>query len=161
MTEREPTEDLLDSSRWRPLRLLLDAMDQQIASVYDDAGVAGMRTRFVGPLIQLSRHDAMTIQQLATAVEVTHSAMSQTVAAMRKAGFVTDAANSDGRTRRVRLSDRGREVMPLLQAEWRATEAALAQLEAETPYPLSRVVDDLSAALERRSFRKRLDAHLP
>ena len=51
MTEREPTDDLLDSSRWRPLRLLLDSMDQQIASVYDDAGVAGMRTRFVGPLI--------------------------------------------------------------------------------------------------------------
>jgi DNA-binding transcriptional ArsR family regulator len=152
--------DLLGSSRWRPLRLLLDAIDQQIASVYDDAGVAGMRTRFVGPLIQLSRHEPMTIQQLATSVEVTHSAMSQTVAAMRRAGFVTDAVNRDGRTRRVKLSDRSREVLPLLAAEWRATEAAIGELEAEIPYPLSQVVTDLTEALRRRSFRERLDAHL-
>jgi len=147
-------------SRWRPVRQLLEACDEQIASIYADAGVDGMRTRFVGPLIQLARRGALTIRELAESVEVTHSAMSQTVAAMRTAGFVTDAENSDGRTRRVRLSDRGREVIPLLEAEWRATEAAIAELEAEVPYPLTRVVADLAAALERRSFRERLDAHL-
>ena len=97
---RASAEDLLDSSHWRPLRLMLDAMDQDIASLYDEEGITGLRTRFVGPLIQLSRHESMTIQELATAVEVTHSAMSQTAAAMRTAGFVDSAAGRDGRTRR-------------------------------------------------------------
>ncbi|MCP2323912.1 DNA-binding MarR family transcriptional regulator [Hamadaea flava] len=147
-------------SRWRPVRLLLEAVDQQIASIYADAGVDGMRTRFVGPLIQLGRRGAMTVRELADSVEVTHSAMSQTVAAMRSAGFVADAANSDGRTRRVQLSERGRAAIPLLEAEWRATEDSLAELEAEVPYPLTQVVADLAAALAKRSFRERLDAHL-
>jgi DNA-binding MarR family transcriptional regulator len=152
--------DLLDSSYWRPLRLLLDAMDQDVASLYDDAGITGLRTRFVGPLIQLSRHEPMTIQQLATSVEVTHSAMSQTAAAMRKAGLVESAAGGDGRTRRIQLSDRGREVLPFLEAEWRATEATVREVDAEIPYALSRVVTDIEAALARRSFRQRLDRNL-
>jgi DNA-binding MarR family transcriptional regulator len=154
------TEDLLDSSHWRPLRLMLDAMDRDIASLYDEAGITGLRTRFVGPLIQLSRHESMTIQELATSVEVTHSAMSQTAAAMRKAGFVEGAESSDGRTRRVALSDRGREVLPFLEAEWRATEATVRALDAEIPYALSQVVDDIDAALVTRSFRQRLNANL-
>ena len=50
--------------------------------------------------------------------------------------------------------------MPFLEAEWRATEAAVAELEAEVPYPLTRVVADLAAALERRSFLDRITHHL-
>ena len=153
-------EDLLDSSRWRPLRLLQEAMDRDIASLYDEAGITGLRSRFVGPLIQLSRHESMTIQELATSVEVTHSAMSQTAAAMRDAGFVDSAESSDGRTRRVKLSDRGREVLPFLEAEWRATEATVREVEEEIPYPLGQVVEDIAAALATRSFRQRLNDNL-
>jgi DNA-binding MarR family transcriptional regulator len=154
------TEDLLNSSHWRPLRLMLDAMDQDIASLYDEAGITGLRTRFVGPLIQLSRHESMTIQELATSVEVTHSAMSQTAAAMRKAGFVDSAESNDGRTRRVELSERGREVLPFLEAEWRATEETVRELDAEIPYALSQVVEDINGALATGSFRQRLNANL-
>jgi DNA-binding MarR family transcriptional regulator len=158
--EHSAPQDLLDSSYFRPLRLLLDAMDQDVASLYDDAGITGVRTRFVGPLIQLSRRDSMTIQELATAVEVTHSAMSQTAAAMRDAGLVESAEGSDGRTRRVKLSDRGRELLPFLTAEWRATEATVRELDTELPYALIRVVHDINAALATRSFKQRLNDNL-
>ncbi|GIG88567.1 MarR family transcriptional regulator [Plantactinospora endophytica] len=153
-------QDLLDSSHWRPLWRMLGEMDQDIATLYRQAGLPGLRPRFVGPLIQLSRHESMTIQELATAVEVTHSAMSQTAAAMRTAGFVESAEGGDGRTRRIRLSDRGREILPLLEAEWRATEATVRELEEEIPYALSRAVEDVNAALATRSFRQRLDDNL-
>lgn len=158
MTERP--EDLLDSSHWRPLRLLLAEIDQAIASLYEQAGITGVRTRFVGPLIQLSRRESMTIQELAGAMQVTHSAMSQTVAAMRRAGLVEAAGGRDGRTRRVKLTRRSRDLLPFLAAEWRATEASIRELDAEIPYPLSRVVDDLRAALAARPFRQRLAEHL-
>ena len=153
-------EDLLDSSHWRPLRLLLDSMDRDILALYDEAGITGLRSRYVGPLIQLSRREAMTIQELARSVEVTHSAMSQTAAAMRDAGLVESAEGGDGRTRRVRLSARGRELLPFFRAEWRATEAAVRELDAQLPYPLTRVVDDIRAALAERPFADRLRAHL-
>ena len=154
------TDDLLDSNVWRPLRLLQEELDNDIAALYDEAGIAGVRTRFVGPLIQLGRHGSMTIQELATAMQVTHSAMSQTAAAMRSAGLAEPAGGGDGRTRRVRLTDRGRELLPFLQAEWRATEATVRELEAELPYPLSRVVEDIHAVLAARPFRQRLRDNL-
>jgi DNA-binding MarR family transcriptional regulator len=153
-------DDLLESSIWRPLRLLQEALDNDIAALYDEAGIAGVRTRFVGPLIRLGRHESMTIQELATAMQVTHSAMSQTAAAMRAAGLAEPAGGGDGRTRRVRLTERGRELLPFLEAEWRATEATVRELEAEIAYPLSRVVEDIEAVLAIRPFRDRLRDNL-
>jgi hypothetical protein len=50
--------------------------------------------------------------------------------------------------------------VPFLEAEWRATEEAVAELEAEVPYPLTDVVRDLNAALQRRSFHDRITEHL-
>jgi DNA-binding MarR family transcriptional regulator len=159
MGEPEPP-NLLDSSRWRPLWHLLNAMDQDIASLYDEAGAAGMRPRFVGPHIQLDRHGPMTIRELADRIQVTHSAMSQTAAAMRTAGLVEDARNTDRRTRRIGLTAQARELLPLLKAEWQATEATVRDLEQEIPYPLSQVVEDIRAALGRQSFRARLRRNL-
>jgi DNA-binding MarR family transcriptional regulator len=99
----------------------------------------------------------MTIRQLADSVGVTHSAMSQTVAAMRREGLVrTVAGGGDARTREVTPTRKGRALVPLMEAEWRATEQALAGLEAELPYPMSQVVRDVEAALERRSFHDRI-----
>lgn len=160
MNEPEPIQDLLDSNHWRPVWRLLHTLDRDIAELYEEAGISGVRTRFVGPLIRLGQHGPMTIQQLATRIEVTHSAMSQTVAEMRRTGLVESAENADGRTRRVQLTDRARELVPFLEAEWRATEATVRQLDAEIPYPLTRVVADIHAALAARPFRERLREHL-
>nr|WP_211362012.1 MarR family transcriptional regulator [Pseudonocardia cypriaca] len=131
-------------------------MDADIARLYADRGITGVRPRFVAPLIRLGRRGGMTIRQLADSLEVTHSAMSQTVAALQRDGLVTTAAGADARTREVVLTDRAREILPFLEAEWRATEEAVAELEAEIPYALSQVVRDLQAALARRSFHDRI-----
>ncbi|WP_018350716.1 MarR family transcriptional regulator [Longispora albida] len=159
-------EEALDSSQWRPLRLLMEAMDDDIAGLYEDAGITGLRPRFAGPLIALARHEVMSVQELATRAEVTHSAMSQTVAAMRKSELVEDAGpgdgsgGRDGRTRQVRLSQRGHELVSFVEAEWLATEASLRELEAELPYGVGQVVADVRAAFAARPFKDRLKANL-
>jgi DNA-binding MarR family transcriptional regulator len=150
------TEDPTRQSRWRPLRILLAAMDDDIATLYAERGVAGVRPRYAMPLIRLAHVGPMTIRQLAAALEVTHSAMSQTVGALRRERLVASAPGPDARTRLVELTEQGRALVPFLEAEWRATEGALAELEAEVPYPLSQVVRDLQAALERLSFHDRI-----
>lgn len=156
----EEPADLLDSSLWQPLRLMLDRIDADIARVYTDAGIAGFRTRFTMPLIRLNRDGPLTIRELAQRVDVTHSAMSQTVSAMRRAGLVTTEPGPDARTRRVTLTAEARRLAPALEGEWRATERTLRELEVELPYPLTRVVRDIGAALDRRSFHDRLRDHL-
>jgi DNA-binding MarR family transcriptional regulator len=98
----------------------------------------------------------MTITELAESVQRTHSAMSQKVAAMRAAGLVRTTAGPDARSKRVTLTAKAKRVVDRLAAEWRATEATLAELEAEIPYPLSGVVIDIQEALRRRSFHDRI-----
>jgi DNA-binding MarR family transcriptional regulator len=142
------------------VRLLLDAMDADIARLYAERGITGVRPRFVGPLIRLGRRGGMTIRQLAESLGVTHSAASQTVAALQRAGLVTTTPGADARTREVVVTERAREVLPFLEAEWRATEQVVAELDAEVPYALSQVVRDLEAALARRSFHDRIAARL-
>jgi DNA-binding MarR family transcriptional regulator len=150
------TPDPTEYSRWRPLRLLQAAMDADIARIYAEARVDGLRPSWVMELIRLHARGPMTITELAESVQRTHSATSQKVAALRAAGWVRTTAGADARSKKVRLTAKAERIVGRLAAEWRATEAALAELEAEIPYPLSRVVTDIEAALRRRSFHDRI-----
>jgi DNA-binding MarR family transcriptional regulator len=148
----DPTEH----SRWRPLRLLQAAMDAEIARIYAEAQIRGLKPSFVMELLRLHARGPMTITELARSVQLTHSATSQKVAAMRAAGWVRTTAGSDARSKKVTLTAKARRVTGRLAAEWRATEAAVAELETEIPYPLSRVVTDIEEALQRKSFHDRI-----
>ncbi|MFI0897359.1 MarR family winged helix-turn-helix transcriptional regulator [Streptomyces sp. NPDC020983] len=159
MAESDPG-DPTEQSLWRPLRLLQAAIDADIARFYADQRIDGLKPAFVMELLRLHARGPMTIAELAESVQRTHSALSQKVAAMRKAGWVTTVVGDDARTRKVTLTAKARRVVGRLAAEWRATEAALAELETEIPYPLSRAVADIERALERRSFHDRLTAQL-
>jgi DNA-binding MarR family transcriptional regulator len=148
----DPTEH----SRWRPLRLLQDAMDADIARLYTEARIDGLKPSFVMELIRLHLRGPMTITELAESVQRTHSAISQKVAAMRAAGLVETTAGPDARSKLVTVTAKTTAIIDRLMAEWRATEAAVAEIEAEIPYPLGRVVTDLQEALRRKSFHDRI-----
>jgi DNA-binding MarR family transcriptional regulator len=75
---------------------------------------------------------------------------------MVKAGLVNVEPGSDARSRIVRLTDSGAEVVPLLRAEWRATETVVRELDTEVGYPLMTAVQNVISALEGRPFRDRL-----
>src|SRR5215469_10399587 len=119
-------EDPTLQSRWRPLRLLQDAMDADIAQVYTDAQVSGIKPSWVLELLRLHAQGPMTITELAESVQRTHSALSQKVAAMRAAGLVRTSTGADGRTRTVTLTARARSMAERFAIEWRATEDAVA-----------------------------------
>jgi DNA-binding MarR family transcriptional regulator len=151
-TESDPTEQ----SRWRPLRLLQAAMDADIARIYAEARIDGLKPSFVMELLRLHARGPMTITELAGSVQLTHSAVSQKVTAMRAAGLIRTTAGADARSKKVTLTARARRIAGRLAAEWRATEAAVAEIEAEIPYPLSRVVTDIEEALRRKNFHDRI-----
>jgi DNA-binding MarR family transcriptional regulator len=147
----DPTEESL----WRPLRLLLARMDDDIARLYAGTDI---KPTYVMELLRLHFRGPMTIRELADSVHRTHSALSQKVAAMKAAGLVEVTQGADARSKKVALTPAA--AVDRLAAEWRATEAASAELEAELPYPLSRVVTDIEEALSRRSFHDRIAARL-
>jgi DNA-binding MarR family transcriptional regulator len=148
----DPTEQ----SSWRPLRLLQESMNADIARLYAEEHIVGLKPSFVMELIRLHVRGPMTITELAESVQRTHSAMSQKVAAMRAAGLVRTVPGTDARSKKIMLTAKARPLVGKLTAEWRATEAAVAEIEAEIPYPLSRVVGDIESALARKSFHDRI-----
>jgi DNA-binding MarR family transcriptional regulator len=154
------TEDPTEISVWRPLFRLQAAMDADIARVYAEARIDGLKPSWVMELIRLHLRGPMTLTELAESVQRTHSAISQKVSAMRSAGWVRTVEGADARSKRVTLTPKARKVVGRLAAEWRATEAALLDLEAEIPYGMSRVVADIEEALRRRSFHDRIAAKL-
>lgn len=155
------TDDVTTASLWRPLRQLMQRIDDDIARVYEGMPDAdGLRPSWVLELLRLDAQGPMTIRALADSVGKTHSALSQKVAAMSRAGFLETREGSDGRTRLVHLTERGRALVARMRAEWSATEETLAEIEAEAPYALSQAVRDLEAVLARKSFYDRLRERL-
>lgn len=143
------------------LRHLLELLDGDVAKIYTELGLAEFRPRFVPFVRVLVADGPQAIRDLALAVGVTHSAASQTVNHMARQGLVTLRAGADARQRIVHLTAEAQALLPLLDAEWAATEAAAAELDAELPMPLSTLVEQAIQALETWPFRDRIAAHTP
>ncbi|GAA1565242.1 helix-turn-helix domain-containing protein [Kribbella sancticallisti] len=142
------------------LRHVLELLDRDVAKVYLDLGLPEYRPRFSPIVRTLVADGPLSIRDLAKAVGVTHSAASQTVAQLSKAGFVTlEPGPSDARQRIVHLTKKTRDLLPTIEAEWQATTAALADLDAELSAPLGQLLDEIITAVERRSFQQRIADH--
>jgi DNA-binding MarR family transcriptional regulator len=138
------------------LRLLLEAMDNDVAAALADLGLTDYRTRYSAVVRLVARSGPVTIGDVAAELRVTHSAASQTVAEMERRGLLALRSGTDARQRRVTLTAKAKRLLPAIDAEWEATDLASAALDAELPYPLSQLIDDLAAALEHRRFRRRI-----
>jgi len=157
VTSSDPTRE----SWLVPLKALLADMDAAIGELYARRGISGVRPRFSMALIRLHHLGPLSVKALAAEVAVTHSAMSQTVSTMRREGLVESAPGEDARTRLIALTAKGAALVPFLEAEWRATEAAVAELDDELPYRVTQVIADMAAALRERPFVDRIEEQLP
>jgi DNA-binding MarR family transcriptional regulator len=138
------------------LRALLDAMDADVAQACADVGLTDYRPRFSPYIRVLLDRGPASIREMGHAVGVTHSAASQTIAQMARRDLVALTTGVDARSRIVHLTDTAQSLLPAIQAEWAATAAATAALDAELPYPLSDVAEAVHDALARRAFRERI-----
>jgi DNA-binding MarR family transcriptional regulator len=138
------------------MRHVLELLDGDVARVYADLGVPDYRPRYSPVVRALTELGPLSIRDLASAVGVTHSAASQTAAQMARHGLLTLAAGTDARQRIARLTDRARALLPLIEAEWAATSAAAAELEAELPAALTDVLIQAERAVLARPVRTRI-----
>lgn len=138
------------------LRHLLELLDGDVAEVYAELDLGGLRPRFVPVVRVLVADGPMSIREVANAISVTHSAASQTVTQMVNYGLVALEPGADARQRIAHLTTKARSLLPVMDAEWAATEAAVAELDAELPFPLTDLVAAALQALQRRSFRDRI-----
>jgi DNA-binding MarR family transcriptional regulator len=138
------------------MRHVLETLEADVAGFLADIGLADYRPRYSAAVRALLARGPLPIRDLAAEMGVTHSAASQTVAQMNRAGLVALAPGVDARQRIVSLTEKTRGLLPLIEAEWTATTEASEALEAELPYPLRGVLDAIAEALERKPFRQRI-----
>ena len=139
------------------MRHVLEILDGDIARFLAGIGLDDYRPRYSPVVRALLARGPLAIRDLAEEMRVTHSAASQTVAQMNRAGFVHVEPGADARQRIVSLTAKTREVLPLIEAEWTATTEATEALEAELPYSLRALLDAIMEALERKPFRERIE----
>jgi hypothetical protein len=75
---------------------------------------------------------------------------------MARHGLLTLERGADARQRIARLAERARALLPLIEAEWAATDAAAAELEAELPAALTEVLQAAERAVLSRPMRRRI-----
>lgn len=139
------------------VRHLIELLDGDLEAVYAASGLT-WRPRYTPVLRVLMRLGPVSIKVLAQEIGITHSAASQTAAQMVKQRLVALKPGADARERIVVLTARTRQMIPALQRQWAATNAAAAQLDAELSVPLSAVLAEAIAALNQRSFATRISA---
>lgn len=141
------------------LRKLLEALDGGVQAHYDVLGVP-FRPRFY-PVARLLRTEGpLSIKALSEATGVSHSAVSQTVAEMRRAGLAESSPGRDGREREVCLTETGSAVCDRLEPVWAAAAQAAAELDRELTAPLGGVVREALARLRAHTFSDRMSRYL-
>ncbi|MDK1342145.1 MarR family transcriptional regulator [Streptomyces sp. 378] len=141
------------------LRHVLELLDGEVAELYREQGLAEYRPRFSPVVRALVAEGPLPVRALAAAIDVTHSAASQTAAQMARAGLVTHTPDPlDARRRLVGLTPKARALLPRIEAEWEATKAAMAELDAELSMPLGELLAEVVRAVGRRPFGERVAA---
>ncbi len=137
------------------LHHLIELLDGDVQAAYTTAGLA-WRPRYTPVLRGLMSLGPASIKALALKIGISHSAVSQTVAQMVKDHLVELKPGADARERIVALTPKAQAMVPALQRQWAAVNAAADALDAELSAPLSGVIREAITALNQRPFGQRI-----
>lgn len=139
------------------LRHLTDLLDSDAERANARMGVAPtFRARYT-PIMRALADEPLSITELQQRVRITQGAVSQTVKLMESEGLLCRLESSDRRSRKVSLTEKGREVLNRLREEWEIRLAAIADLEAEIDVPLRRILAQAISRLELESYDRRIE----
>lgn len=137
------------------LRHLLELLDGDLEQIYRDSGL-DYRPRYT-PIVRALRDlGPSSLTAIAEYSGLTHSAVSQTVAQMKAKKLLRTRSGKDARTQTVALAPAAEQMLPALDAQWAATAAAAAKLDRELTMPLTSIIEEAIAALEKRPFAARI-----
>lgn len=139
------------------LRHLIELLDGGVNASYA-ASAPGYRARYTPVVRALDALGHGSIRDIARHAGMTHSAVSQTVAQMHRAGLVRHVASKDARERAIEPTSELNALRDAVSRQWRATAQAADGLDAELSAPLTALVEEAIAALEAQSFADRIGA---
>lgn len=141
------------------LRRLSERIDRDANRVYAELG-AKFEQRWLGVLDQLVLHGAMSVNELARALVISHPSVSETRNSLRRAGLITERADpADGRRRTLHLTAKGGALVAKLQPVWSVLDQVGVALNAEAGDTIA-ALNRLEDALDRSSIFDRVNDSL-
>lgn len=137
------------------LRALSDTLDRDVDAAYAADGL-DYRARFTPVVRRLAETGPARIKDLAGDLGQSHSATSQTVAELRRRGWVVLSPGRDGRERQVALTALAEAQLPRLSRHWAATARAAETINRDLGLDLEAVLRAALATVEARPFRDRI-----
>ncbi|WP_343702635.1 MarR family transcriptional regulator [Chitinophaga sp.] len=145
------------------LRRLSEYFLAEVNKVYGQAGIAFDASWF--PLFYLlSEKEQLTLMDIATELEVSHSAVSQLVTNLKKKGLVkTSRCEEDGRRQWVVLTKKGSALLEQILPVWKGIDAAMQELVAEHKQSskILEAINTLEQAVEALPLAERIRRQLP
>ncbi|UYQ91507.1 MarR family transcriptional regulator [Chitinophaga horti] len=140
------------------LRRLSEYFLAEVNKVYEYEGIPFDASWF--PLFYLlSQEPSLTLMDIATRLEVSHSAVSQLIAGLKKKGLVkTTKCEEDGRRQLVTFTVKGKALLARVQPVWQAI-AVIMQQVAEQDARSKQLLDALTgleATLDQQSLSARI-----
>jgi DNA-binding MarR family transcriptional regulator len=141
------------------LRRLSEGIDEDAGRIYEELGIH-FQQRWVGILEQLDGGGAQSVGQLAAALGIRHSSVSQTRRSLEQAGLVESAVDpNDARSRLLHLSASGRQLVRRLKPLWQILNSTSMDLDKEAGGVVA-ALDRLDRALERSPLYDRVKQKL-
>jgi MarR family transcriptional regulator, organic hydroperoxide resistance regulator len=141
------------------LRRLSESIDEDAGRIYVDLGI-DFQQRWVGILEQLDARGAQSVGELAGSLGIRHSSVSQTRRSLEEAGLVeSDVDPKDARSRLLRLSARGKQLVRRLKPLWRILNSTSLELDHEAGRVIA-ALDRLDRALLRQPLYDRVKEKL-
>ena len=138
------------------LRRLSDRFLGDAAKIYTLYDVA-LDPKWFAVFRVLSHQTEASITEIAHIIGHSHPSVSQIVKEMKQRGFVvTDKSQQDARVNVVRLSDRGRGLLPNFAEQCQDVAQAVEELLAETQFDLWNAIAEVEFLLSEKGFFDRV-----
>jgi DNA-binding MarR family transcriptional regulator len=142
------------------LKRLGDRLKAEATSLYRANGIEFNDSWFLVAFL-LSKREGISVTEVADAFGVSHAAISQMAAAMKRKGLlVTRPDDRDGRRTLLHLTRKGRSVVEAMQPIWNAIGECTNELLAATGKDPLRAISEIEGLLDERSLFARVTASI-
>lgn len=141
------------------LRRLSESIDEDAGRIYAELGI-DFQQRWVGILEHLAKYGPQSVGELAVALGIRQSSVSQTRRSLDEAGLIEGNVDpNDARSRQLRLSSAGRRLVRSLETLWETLNSTSIELDEEAGHVID-ALDRLDSALGRLSRYERVQQKL-
>jgi DNA-binding MarR family transcriptional regulator len=138
------------------LRQLSDRITRDSAETYKMQGIE-FEPRWFPVFFVLSKEEQLPVSGIAQKIGQSHASVSQIARQMRKRQLIgQEKSEQDGRQTVLRLTEKGKALLPAMEELYRHVQNGVVDLLQETEHDIWQAINDLERALDRQDLVNRV-----